>query len=91
MNTPQDITEDQFFELVDRFVAQANEFGQRFPQSRVSAAILFAAARFNAFQWVNRSQLLQQTPEEATVAFRAEYEAMFRENLRSFGVLQPDA
>ena len=91
METPQDITEDQFFEVVDRFIGQANEFGQRFPQSRISAAILFAAARFNAFQWVHRSQLLQQTPDEAALAFRAEYEKMFRDNVENLMGARPNA
>jgi hypothetical protein len=91
MDTPQDITEEQFFEVVDRFIHQANEFGQRFPQSRISAAFLFAAARYNAFQWVNRSQLLEQTPDEAALAFRAEYESMFRDNVRSLSGARPNA
>ncbi|GAA0710452.1 DUF3144 domain-containing protein [Dokdonella soli] len=82
MNEPQDITEDQFFEMVDRFINQANDFARQFPQPRVSAAILFAAARYNAFNWVNRSQMLEQTLDEATILFRAEYENMFRDNAR---------
>jgi hypothetical protein len=90
MNQPQDITEDQFFEIVDTFINQANEYGKRFPQSRVSAAILFAAARFNAFQWVNRSQLLEQTPDEAAVAFRTEYENMFRDNVSNLRGPRPN-
>ena len=83
MDPSQDITEDQYFEMVDQFITQANEYSKRFPHGRVSGALLFAAARYNAFNWVNRSLLRQQTLEEAVALFRAEYENMFRHNVQN--------
>jgi hypothetical protein len=91
MNAPQDITEAQFFEMVDRFISQANQFGAQFPQARISAALLFAAARYNAFNWVNRSQLPEQTLDEAAILFRTEYETMFRDNVGSLAGMRPNA
>jgi hypothetical protein len=89
MNAPQDITEAQFFEMVDRFINQANEYSKKFPHPRVSAALLFAAARYNAFNWVNRSLLLEQTLDEAALAFRGEYEQMFRDNVHNLTMGKP--
>lgn len=81
MSATQDTTEAQFFEMVDRFISQANTFGEKFPKAQVSAALLFAASRYNAFNWVNRSLLLEQTLDEAAPLFRSEYEKMFRDNV----------
>ncbi len=89
MNVPRDITEAQFFEMVDRYIAQANDFSKKFAPPHVSASLLFAAARFNAFNWVNRSQQQEQTLDEAALLFRAEYEKMFRDNVHSLTMVRP--
>ncbi|MFI4969264.1 MAG: DUF3144 domain-containing protein [Lysobacterales bacterium] len=88
MDAPQDITEAQFFEMVDRFINQANDYGTKIPQPHVSAALLYAAARYNAFNWVNRSQRLEQTLEEAALLFTDEYEKMFRDNVQNLIALR---
>lgn len=82
MSAMPDVTEAQFFEMVDRFLGEANAFGQRLPPSRVSAALLFAAARFNAFNWINRGERLEQTLDEGIALFGIEYEKMFRDNVQ---------
>ncbi len=82
MSEPQDITEAQFFEMVDRFLSRANKFATQLPQARVSSALLFAAARYNAFNWVGRAQMPEQTVDEAVILFRTDYETMFRDNVR---------
>ena len=89
MNAPQEITEAQFFEMVDRYISQANDFSKKFPQPQVSAALLFAAARYNAFNWVNRSQQQEQTLDEAAPLFCAEYEKMFRDNVHNLTMGRP--
>lgn len=81
MDPTQDITEEQYFEIVDSFINQANEYSKRFPHGRISGALLFAAARYNAFNWVNRSLMREQTLDEAVRMFRNEYENMFRHNV----------
>ncbi|HEY6544573.1 MAG TPA: DUF3144 domain-containing protein [Dokdonella sp.] len=83
MDPQQDITEEQYFEIVDQFINQANEYSKRFPHGRISGALLFAAARYNAFNWVNRSLLREQSLEEAVRLFRTEYENMFRHNVQT--------
>jgi hypothetical protein len=49
MSDQQDITQQQFLDMVDRFINLANDVGKSLPRSKVSAALLFAAARYNAF------------------------------------------
>ena len=80
MNENQEITAEQFSDMVDRFVSLANELGNDMPRPRVNAAILFAAARYNAFNWAFRHTALEQTVDEAALMFRSEYETMFRNN-----------
>ena len=90
MSEPQDITEAQFFEMVDRFISRANNYAAQFPPARVSSALLFAAARYNAFNWVSRGQMLEQTVDEAVVLFRTDYETMFRDNVRQMQGMRPN-
>jgi len=70
-----------FFDIADQFIAVANRLADEVPASRISAAMMYATARFNAFlaqtQGVEAGEM-----DEATVAyFRDEYERMLRENL----------
>lgn len=78
-----EVTDREFLETVDRMLHLANKCAMRYPIARVSAALMFAAARYNAFQWTQRTLLLEQTPDEAALAFRDEYERMFRDQLAS--------
>lgn len=91
MSAMQEVTEAQFFEMVDRFISNANAFAEQFPNPQVSAALLFAAARYNAFNWVGRTQLREQSVDEAAIAFRHEYEKMFRDNVANLMASRPGA
>ena len=77
--------EDQvFFDLVTRFISEANRMNdEKHHRSRVSAALLFAAARYNAFTWMHREKDMapDQTPAEAEQFFAEHYKTMFRENV----------
>ena len=77
--------EDQaFFDLVTRFINEANKMNdEKHHRSRVSAALLFAAARYNAFTWMHRSEDMSpgQTVEQAEEFFGKHYRAMFLENV----------
>lgn len=81
--------EDQaFFDLVTRFLNEANAMNDREHRSRISAAILFAAARYNAFTWMNRDTMPEQTEDEAVEFFADHYRAMFRDNLAFLKTLE---
>jgi hypothetical protein len=80
-----DIPRDkQFWDLADSFIQVANTHLNEAKPSKVSAAALFAAARFNAFVITaateNKEQLIVE--KEAAIAyFLDQYEKMLRENL----------
>jgi hypothetical protein len=74
----------QFYDMADAYIALANTQLNESKPSRVSAAALFAAARFNAFVIAaateNKAQLIAE--KEAAIAyFMNQYETMLRENL----------
>ncbi|MEM8821174.1 MAG: DUF3144 domain-containing protein [Pseudomonadota bacterium] len=70
-----------FFALADKFLAVANTASSKEKAPRVSAAFMFACARFNAFT-AQTQGLPPGEVDKATVDyFRTEYEKMLRENL----------
>ena len=77
--------EDQvFFDLVTRFINEANRMNdEKHHRSRVSAALLFAAARYNAFTWMHRGDDMNpgQSAGEAKEFFADHYKTMFLENV----------
>jgi hypothetical protein len=72
----------QFFDLSNQFVTLANDLGEAHGKPRVSAAVLWAASRYNAFTWVMSGAPGKQTPEEAVDLFVAQYRKMLEDNLR---------
>ena len=48
---PEDDVPNEFFDVVDEFVHLANKLNEKWPTSRVSSAIMYAAARYNAFNF----------------------------------------
>lgn len=70
-----------FFALADRFLAIANEGAGDVGPGRVSAAMLFATARFNAFTAQTQGMPPGEVDEDAVKYFRDEYVKMLRENM----------
>ncbi len=70
-----------FFELSNRFVAQANDLAQEHGAARVAAAILWAASRYGAFAWAMSGAPGKQDPAEALDLFSAQYRKMMEDNL----------
>ena len=80
-----DITRDkEFYELADAHIALANTRMGKVKPAKVSATLLFAAARFNAFvisaSAENKAQMLLDK-ESAIAYFIQEYEKNLRENI----------
>jgi hypothetical protein len=73
---------DEFLEAADKFVALANELGDKASPDWVRAVMMYAAARYNAFNWLTSDEKAGQTIDEAAAYFRGEYETMFRENVK---------
>lgn len=73
--------EDVFHEVADEFINLANDLGDDWAQPLLSAAIMYAAARYNAFnfQSVDGSEMNR---EEAIQYYMDQYGKMLRENIR---------
>ena len=73
----------EFYELADEHITLCNTHMGKVQPAKVSAAMLFAASRFNAFVIMaaseNKAEMLAQ--KEAAIAyFLNEYETNLREN-----------
>jgi len=80
-----DIPRDkEFYELADEHIALANTRMGQVKPAKVSATMLFASARFNAFlisvSADNKAQMLLDK-EPAIAYFMQEYEKYLRENI----------
>ena len=83
----QDDEEQQFWDLVDRFVIVANDASDDMPTSTVSSALLYAAARFNAFIASAEAQSAEQLKSQRSGAvdfFSGQYKGMLAENLDDY-------
>jgi len=67
--------------MVDRFIALANEFGKAETKERVSAALLYAASRYSAFEASSKSSNLAKDKMDALNWYSAEYRRMLDANL----------
>jgi hypothetical protein len=70
-----------FFDLANRFVAQANDLAEEHGRARVAAAILWAASRYGAFAWAMSGAPGRQTKDDALELFGAQYRKMMDDNL----------
>lgn len=70
-----------FFDRADEFLAVANRLVAGTPPGQVSASMMFATARFNAFAAQAQGLPPGEVDEETVSYLCAEYEKMLRENL----------
>jgi hypothetical protein len=70
----------EFLDLVDRFIHLANELAQDGRAGEVSAAILFAAGRYNAFNFVSTGGTDAERPQ-AVDFYVSEYRKALTSNL----------
>ncbi len=71
----------EFYDMVDRFIAVANEMTAKHPTSRVSAVIMFAAARFNAHCLLAMDPDAHKNRDEAVTYFVEQYRTVLEENI----------
>jgi len=67
--------------MADKFIELANEFSKTESKERVSAAIMFAAARYNAFEASSKSNDLKKDKNDALHWFSREYKRMLDANM----------
>ncbi|MFZ5557523.1 MAG: DUF3144 domain-containing protein [Pseudomonadota bacterium] len=79
--------DQQFFDIADAFIRVANEHSRTVAHGKVSAAMAYAAARFNAFVLASA----RETPEalrgdeaRALDYFSGQYRSMLKEHLADY-------
>jgi len=73
-----------FWDRADQFINLTNEMSKEVPPGEVSASLMFAAARFNAFvaaATARNIDELKKNKEEAIRYFSNQYYEMFAENI----------
>lgn len=76
-----------FWEIADSFIHLANESCDEHPRGKVSAAFLYAVARFNTFVVAARiadKEAFVRERDEAISYFTRQFEMMLRENLEEY-------
>jgi hypothetical protein len=73
--------DQQYWDIADSFIQLANELAEKEPQSKVSSAMLYAVARYNAFIFAISSDNLLEEKEAAIEYFLEQYKKMLSENL----------
>lgn len=73
--------EDVFHEVADEFINLANDLSDDWAMPLLSAAIMFAAARYNAFNFQTMDGDLANR-EEAIRYYTEQYGKMLRENMQ---------
>ena len=68
-------------EMADRFIAVANELAETQTKDSVGVAFMFAAARYNAYVSMGKSEDLARDKEDALNWHTAEFRRMFDSNL----------
>lgn len=76
----------EFLKLVDEFIHLANQLAQKGNPGEVSAAILFAAGRYNAFNFVSHNGA-EEDKDRAVDFYVSEYRNAIVSNLA--GVVGP--
>jgi hypothetical protein len=71
----------EFYDSVDRFIGVANELFETHGVERVSAVILFAAARYNAHCMLTGDPDALKNREAAVAYFVEQYRLMLEENI----------
>ena len=78
---------EEFWKLADSFIKLANEHYEKEGDGKVGYAMLYAAARFNAFivaSTAGDKAELEAEKEPATDYFTEQYRKMFLENLDDY-------
>jgi len=84
MDSDQEPVPKEFFDLADRFIHLANDLTANHNTSRISAVIMYAAARYNAHCMVAADPEARQNQSAAIDYFVSQYRSMLEENVDSF-------
>lgn len=79
--------EEEFFKVADQFIELANELVHEWGTPRVSAALLFAATRFNAHNFYSTDGE-KQNRKQAVKYYCTQYRKMLMENMDTLSQVQ---
>ena len=80
-NATGDGVPEEFWEIADTFIHLANDLAQEWPIARVSAATMYATARYNAFTAAAQDADVLEGRDEIAEYFCRQYRQMLIENL----------
>jgi hypothetical protein len=84
---PKKKIDDKFWERADSFIELANQHCGDIGRGKVSASLLYAAARFNAFVAASQSESgrdLRASKKEALDYFSDQFRKMLSENIDDY-------
>lgn len=84
MESDQQPVPQEFYDLVDRLIHLANELTRDNDTSRVSAVIMYAAARYNAHCMMTLDPKAARNRSAAVDYFVKQYRAMLDDNIDAF-------
>ena len=87
VNLDQDAEAEKFWKLADSFIHLANEHYEQDGDGKVGYAMLYAAARFNAFivsATAGQKQDIIDEKQQAVDYFTEQYRKMFSENIDDY-------
>lgn len=77
--------DEEFFAMADAFIELANKYGEQGAVGKVSSALLFAAARYNAF-FVSAVENISLEDEKGVAMryFTDQYQKMLNDNFEDY-------
>jgi len=79
MNEEKREVPKEFFDVVDQFIQLANKLAKEFSSSRISSTLLYAAARYNAFNFYALDSDIEEK-EDAVEYYCEQYKKMLLDN-----------
>lgn len=79
MNENKEQVMSEFYEMVDKFIYLANDLSENQDTTRISSVVMFAAARYNAFNFfVTDGE--RQNEQTAIDYYTEQYKLMLQDN-----------
>ena len=73
----------EFFDVADEFVHLANRLGEKWPTSRISSSMMYATARYNAFNFYALEPDPEANFDKAVDYLCQQYRSMLLENMKA--------
>ena len=85
-----DELQDAFKAMADSFINLANSYATKVPNGEISAAFLYAAARYNVFTFATTDNKPENWKDEAEQYFVEQYRKMLKDHLCDSSLEKPE-